>query len=159
MRHKDHIRPVVKVAAAIITRGSKILITRRRHPPELAGLWEFPGGKAMPGESLEQCLAREIMEELCLVIDVGRHLGSTTTISGGKTLEINFFEAAAASGEIVLHDHSDARWIEPEQLPEFAFAPADRSFVGRILQGGIIPDHPFRASKESRNTTSGRRRR
>ena len=144
MRHMkgNHKGKLVKVAAAVITRGSRILIACRRKPPELAGMWEFPGGKALPGESLEQCLAREIREELSLVIDVGRHLGSVATVSGAKTLEINFFEAVVISGCLVLREHSDARWVLPQALPEFTFVPADRSFVNRLLEGEITLGHP-----------------
>ncbi len=131
--------PVVRVAAAVITSGSKILITCRRRPPELAGLWEFPGGKALPGETLEQCLAREIREELSLVINVGRHLGRFSTLDAGKTLEINFFQASVTSGTLVLHEHSAFKWVEPEMLAEFNFAPADRRFVDRLLKTHLQP--------------------
>ncbi len=133
----------VKVAAAVISSGSRVLITRRRKPPELAGLWEFPGGKARAGETLRQCLQREIREELCLEITVGRLLGRVTDATAAGMVEIYFFRALVACGSLQLHEHSDARWIEPERLAEFRLVPADRLFVTRFLAEEGFRDHPF----------------
>ncbi len=134
---------IFKVAAAVITNGSKLLVTRRIKPTELAGLWEFPGGKVKVGESLSQCLVREIREELSLSIEVKELLGTFVHCTDRGAIEINFFHASITDGILELHDHSDYSWADPEKLAGYEFAPADRRFVDCLLKGEISLDQPF----------------
>ncbi len=87
----------IVVTAAVIERDGRFLVTRRPAGVHLAGHWEFPGGKCEPGETLEQCLARELREELA-VDAVGRKpsCSSTTHDYADRRVELHFFRCAAA---------------------------------------------------------------
>ena len=130
---------MIEVTAAVIENGGRILICRRRTGEPNGGLWEFPGGKIEPGESAEEALRREIKEELDLDIEVGERLGvvSGGGPSGGLVLE-GFRARLRRPGGCVLRDHDDVRWVVPEELAGFPFAPADRPFV-ELLRGRKRP--------------------
>jgi len=117
---------MINVAAAVITnKDGKILITQPSRDDNLSLKWEFPGGKIEQGETAEECLKREIMEELGLVIEVMDFLGSC--VYGYETGEINLiaYKARALSEDFQLRVHNDARWVKAEDLGQFDFAPAD----------------------------------
>ena len=84
-------RPVTEVSAALIFHDGKLLITRRHDDAHLGGLWEFPGGKREPDETFEQCLVREIREELGVEISVGKLFESVTHAYPEKTVNLKFF--------------------------------------------------------------------
>ena len=118
----------VVVGVAIID-GGRVLAARRVDPPHAAGRWEFPGGKAEPGESLEACAVREIVEELrcrvqpCAVLDV------VAVIKPGYTLRV--VTASLVSGEPIPHEHDAIRWLRRDELrgidwlePDLPFLPA-----------------------------------
>ncbi|WP_379132095.1 (deoxy)nucleoside triphosphate pyrophosphohydrolase [Paenibacillus sp. sgz500958] len=124
---------MIEVAAAIIhNKEGRILIARRRAGKSQEGLWEFPGGKIEPGESVPQCLKRELMEEMSLsivpleVFDISEH------DYGSIHIRLIAWRAEYRGGEIHLSDHDDYRWLLPEELGEFSFAPADIPFVERL---------------------------
>lgn len=84
--------PVRVVGAAVIGGDNKVLICRRSGK-SMTGMWEFPGGKVEPGESEEEALAREFLEELGVPIAVGPHLATGFQSSGGFVIELSVFEA------------------------------------------------------------------
>jgi mutator protein MutT len=120
----------VEVAAGLIFRNGKLLITQRRPGDHLGGLWEFPGGKRIPDESFEQCLRRELHEELGVVVEVEHLLETITHEYPEKTVHLKFFRCTWLSNPPqALGCHAFA-WINSHQLSEYAFPAAD----ARLLQ-------------------------
>ncbi len=126
--------PHILVAAAVVERDGCFLVTRRLPGTHLEGLWEFPGGKCHPGESAEDCLRREILEELGAEINVGDLLSATTHHYPDRSVELRFFrvelrvEARPLLGQ-------EIRWVRREDLPSLEFPPADESLVRRLVNG------------------------
>lgn len=124
---------MIKVAAAIIERKSLILAARRKPGLHLAGYWEFPGGKVEHGESPEECLARELKEELHITAKIGDYVGDSTYDYGGKIIRLLAYRVEHISGEFVLHDHDEMRWLALEDLKNLNWAPADIPLVELYL--------------------------
>jgi len=128
-------RPHYDVTAAVIRRDDgHLLIAQRKPEAMLGGLWEFPGGKCRPGESLPDCLRREIREELGLDIEVGQHL---TTIQHGYThfrISLHVFECRHLSGAPRALDCADWRWARLNELGELAFPVTDQKII-QMLTG------------------------
>jgi 8-oxo-dGTP pyrophosphatase MutT (NUDIX family) len=118
--------PVI-VAAAVVVRDGRYLVGRRPPHKRHGGLWEFPGGKLLDGESLADALSRELREELDLeVTGVGGALGSVT--DPDSPFVITFVEVDAR-GTPRPSEHTEVAWLDPVGLRDAALAPADRSFV------------------------------
>lgn len=123
-----------EVTAAIIRNRNKILICQRTANDECGMLWEFPGGKREPGESLEECIIREIREELELDIKV---LGVFTTSVykvNGKEINFTVFNAEISSGVMKLNVHNAAEWVTHGDMCNYEFLPADVEFVERLVR-------------------------
>lgn len=116
------------VVGAVIVRDGLALAARRTRPVDLAGHWEFPGGKVEPGEDVRAALEREIEEELLTTIDVLDEVvedGSPWRISDKHVLRL--FLAAIVREEPVLGtDHDEIRWLGPDALAEVDWLPSDR---------------------------------
>lgn len=122
----------IEVAAGVVRNSEgRILICRRTG--ELEGLWEFPGGKREKGETFQQCLQRELMEELELDVEAGETLGSVLRRNGEKTIWLVFVSGRADASNLALHVHSKAAWVLPEELTQYEFCPADASFLKSYL--------------------------
>lgn len=122
----------VVVAAAIECDG-RYLAARRTRPEDVAGRWEFPGGKVEPGEGEEQALAREIREELGVQIAVGARIPGEWPLHGDLVLHL--YAATIIDGEPAPLDHHDAlRWVPPEDFDSVDWLPSDREAV-RALAG------------------------
>ena len=123
----------IEVAAGVVTNAEgRMLICRRKG--SLDGLWEFPGGKREKGETFQQCLERELIEELELPVEAGETLGSVLRREGEKTIWLVFVSAKLKDTEtLVLHDHGKAAWILPEEANQYEFCPADQSFLNSYL--------------------------
>ncbi len=128
--------PVVEVAAAVICREGRYLITRRGAGQHLAGLWEFPGGKRDPGESLEACLARELEEELGLRPRVGERLLLVPWTYPDRRVVLHFFACEIGQQAVEPREGQAYRWAAPDELVELAFPPADRALVDYLRRGG-----------------------
>lgn len=126
-------KPVTVVAAAIIRRGNTILIARRGPTGPIAGLWEFPGGKVKPGETLESCLRREIAEELGAEIAVESAFLPVEHDYGEGSIRLRSFLCRLIRGEPRLLEHAEIRWVAPEEMRAYQFAPADAPIVRRLL--------------------------
>jgi 8-oxo-dGTP diphosphatase len=114
--------PGLVVGAAIIVRG-RLLAAQRADPPELAGGWEFPGGKVEPGETDEEAVARECREELGIGITVGQQVGAEWPLHNGYVMHV--WTAAIAQGEPRALEHSDLRWLSQAELFDVPWLPAD----------------------------------
>lgn len=125
------------VTAAVIEKNGRILIARRKH--SFPGHpWEFPGGKLEDGETLEECLKREIREELGIEIAVGRLISSRKhVINCQSAIMLYAYKARHVSGDIVLADHDEIAWVDPEDLEAYAFPNPDREIVKDILRTGM----------------------
>lgn len=124
---------MIAVTAALIRRGNTILIARRPDQDDLAGLWEFPGGKIEDGESPEICLSREIQEELAITIAVSRFFADTVYEYPNKTVHLMAYWAEWLYGELKPQVHQELVWSTIADLQQYTFAPADRPFVKKLL--------------------------
>lgn len=114
------------VVGAALVRDGRVLASRRTAPPELAGLWEFPGGKVEPGESDEQALVRELREELDVEAVVGERLGGDVPVGDALVLRVYL---CRATGEPSLVDHDAHRWLGRSELDDVAWIPVDAPLV------------------------------
>ncbi|MHA6484481.1 NUDIX domain-containing protein [Paenibacillus sp. strain BS8-2] len=128
-RAAHHAADVITVTAAIIQTDDQILIARRGGDDDLAGKWEFPGGKVEGRESLEQCLRREIKEELGVNIRVQRYFGESVVQGSNGTYRIMAFMAKLISGDPEPTEHSELRWVTASELDQYTFLSADEIFV------------------------------
>ena len=116
----------IPVTCAIIIHQEKVLVAKRSESMNLAGYWEFPGGKIEEGEHPEDCLLREIKEELGIEIKIQSPLTTSKfDYSKGKIIELIPFICTWHSGEINLLEHEMIEWLEVEELPKLKWAPAD----------------------------------
>ena len=122
----------VEVAAGLIFRGGKLLITQRRTGDHLGGLWEFPGGKRESGESFAQCLKRELKEEIGVEVEVGELLQQVDYDYPEKQVSLHFFRCQILQGEPVALACPDLRWISRGELGGFEFPAADAALVERL---------------------------
>ncbi|MGW4895016.1 NUDIX domain-containing protein [Kitasatospora sp. NPDC004240] len=121
----------IVVGGALIHRG-RVLAARRSAPPEVAGRWEFPGGKTEPGETEEQALERELLEELGVRAKALERLPGAWDVRPG--LELRFWAAELLSGEPrPLEDHSELRWLAPEELAGLDWLDHDREVLPHVV--------------------------
>lgn len=120
---------VVEVAAGLVCHEGRYLIARRKPGVHLAGFWEFPGGKREPGETLEECLRRELFEELSIRIDVPMPFQVIRHEYPEKTVELHFFHCSIETGQATAIDCAEIRWVWPHELDGFKFPPADRPII------------------------------
>ncbi|MHB8895622.1 MAG: (deoxy)nucleoside triphosphate pyrophosphohydrolase [Candidatus Geothermincolia bacterium] len=124
------------VTAAVIEADGLVLIAQRppggRHPGE----WEFPGGKVEPGETSEDCVRRELVEELGIEVRVGRRLASIRHSYPDLEIELVAYACEITSGAPADIECSAHQWVPPEALPSFELLPPDR-VMARELFGGI----------------------
>jgi A/G-specific adenine glycosylase len=136
--------PHFDVTAAVIRKAGKILITRRPEKGLLGGLWEFPGGKQQPGETLEACLKREITEELAIEIMVGEPFLQVRHAYSHFKITLHTFFCRHRKGRIQKIGIQDYRWVKPEELNHYAFPRADRRVIERLTEHGPLPFRPRR---------------
>lgn len=126
---------MIHVAAAIIENGQgQLLIARRKKGKSQEGLWEFPGGKVEEGESAEDCLVRELREEMRIEIRPYARYGENDHRYGTVFIRLVAYKAKYLGGEIVLADHDACRWVSRGELKDYPFAPADIKFVEMLGQ-------------------------
>lgn len=128
---------IIKVTAAIFVIDGMLLIAKRKTTARLPNLWEFPGGKVEPGETLEACLIRELKEEFDIDITVGEYIGSNIHTYDFGTIELMAYRTFWEKGDFRLLDHEEIRWVFPHELEQFDFAPADTAFVEQLINGKI----------------------
>jgi len=122
------------VTAAIIRDGENILVVRRGQGETLAGFWEFPGGKVELPETLQECLERELFEEL----DIATKVTNVVAVSDYKydngAIKLVALEAEILHGEIKLSVHDKLRWLTPTEILELKLAPADIPIAQALLE-------------------------
>jgi 8-oxo-dGTP diphosphatase len=132
----DTSQPLLVVCALVHFR-SRFLAARRGAGRAFPRLWEFPGGKVEAGESPEQALVRELLEELSLTIRIDRELEPVNWNDGSLDLRLLPFacEPDQVHG-LIPHEHSEIRWVSPEEALTLDWVPADRPIVRRLAGAG-----------------------
>lgn len=120
----------IVVAGALIVDGT-LLVAQRDRPPELAGLWELPGGKVAAGESDARALARELHEELGVAVRVGARLGADVAL--GATTTLRAYRVELTDGRAQPHDHRALRWVSATELTALAWVPADTAWLPDLM--------------------------
>lgn len=122
----------IEVSAALIFHNGRVLITQRHAKSHLGGLWEFPGGKREPNETFEQCLVRELREELGIEAEVGGLFEEISHAYAEKTVHLKFFACKFISGELKTLDCAAFQWIEKAELGNFEFPAADARLLEKL---------------------------
>ena len=124
---------IIKVVAAILQKEDKILIARKKQGKPLAGYFEFPGGKIEEGETPEESLIRELMEEMNIKIAVKEYIGESIYDYGNdKVISLLGYTAEIIEGEIKLSDHDIYEWVTLEQINNYKIAPADIPLINKL---------------------------
>ena len=123
----------IRVVAAVIRDKEKIFATARGYG-EFKGQWEFPGGKVEPGETPQQALKREIMEELNTEIEVGELIDTIEYDYPTFHLSMACFWAKVRVGELELNEAEAAKWLTKDELDSVAWLPADITLIGKIKE-------------------------
>lgn len=118
----------IHVAAAVICDGDRILATQRGYG-DWKDYWEFPGGKLEPGETPEEALFREILEELDAKILIGEKITTIEYDYPEFHLTMDCFFARVAEGRLVLKEHEAARWLKRDELASVNWLPADQAIL------------------------------
>ena len=119
----------IVVAGALIA-DRALLVAQRRRPPDLAGLWELPGGKVAPGETEVTALARELREELGVEVVVGERIGVDVAISDAMVLRA--YLVKQTGGVLTALDHRALRWVDATELLDLPWVPADRAWLPEL---------------------------
>ncbi|MCX7842150.1 MAG: (deoxy)nucleoside triphosphate pyrophosphohydrolase [Clostridia bacterium] len=125
-----------EVTAAIIRNNDKILICQRASDDECAMLWEFPGGKREQGETLEECIVREIREELELDIRLLGVFAKSIYRHNDKEIHFTVYNAELSGGNLKLNVHNEAKWVTVDDMGNYEFMPADIEFVEKLIKEG-----------------------
>lgn len=117
---------MIKVVAALIENDNKVLLARRSTGDiNVLGKWEFPGGKVEQDENEFDAIEREIKEEFELTIKAKEFLINNVCEYPTKVIDLKLYKCDYVSGEFNLHDHSEYKWVDKEELLEYDLAPAD----------------------------------
>jgi 8-oxo-dGTP diphosphatase len=119
----------IVVAGALISEGA-LLVAQRERPPDLAGLWELPGGKVADGESDAAALARELREELGVEVAVGPRIGHDVALS--DTMTLRAYLVTRTGGTIEPRDHRALDWVTADALDDVDWVPADRGWLPEL---------------------------
>jgi 8-oxo-dGTP diphosphatase len=122
------------VTAAIVEDHGRYFVTRRLKGTHLEDLWEFPGGKIEPGESLADGLRRELKEELGTDVEIGEEVFTVTHHYPDRSVELHFLACTFLNAPVPMLGQ-DMRWVPREELRSLEFPPADEELI-RFLESG-----------------------
>ena len=126
------------VAIALVFRGRRLLVTRRRAGTHLAGLWELPGGKLAAGESVERCAEREVLEETRVVVRAGLRLPTIEWDYPERRVALHPVECELISGDGEAVEVADLVWATRAELALRTFPPANRALVESLCASGRL---------------------
>lgn len=129
---------VIEVAAGLVFRDGQLLITQRRPQDHLGGLWEFPGGKREPAETFEQCLRRELQEELGVDVEVGALLEEISHTYPEKSVHLKFYSCKLIAGEPQPIHCNALAWVTQKQLREYEFPAADVQLLAMLESNAAV---------------------
>lgn len=124
---------MVEVVAALIWEDDKFMICQRPAHKSCGLLWEFVGGKVEPGETKEQALIRECIEELDVTLYVGDEFIDVVHQYPDIKVHLTLFNATIAEGVPQKLEHNDIKWITPSEIPDYDFCPADTEMLKKIV--------------------------
>jgi A/G-specific adenine glycosylase len=124
--------PTYPIAAGVVMKGDRFLITRRRTEGLLGGLWEFPGGKIGEGEVAATACAREVLEETGLAVFVAERMIRVRHAYTHFRIVMDVFRCRYQSGRVRLNGPTDFRWIGPDQIDDFAFPKANHAIFSLL---------------------------
>lgn len=125
-------KKITQVVAALIRDGDKFMIFQRPESKTRAFQWEFVGGKVEDGETLEEGLIRECMEEIGVKITVGDIFMEVDHTYPDIDIHLTLFNAEIAEGDIKMIEHNDIRSITPDEIDNYVFCPADDEILKKI---------------------------
>lgn len=128
----------IRVTAAIIEQSGKILLAKRQKDDPLKGKWEFPGGKIEENESPEDCLRRELHEELGIDVIVGEFFCSSTFAYEHIAVELLVYRVASFIGDAKAYDHAELAWVAPSDLRNYDMPEADRPIINKLEEDGFL---------------------
>lgn len=131
---------MITVVAALIYDDGKLLVCQRKRGTSYAMMWEFPGGKVKPGETLEQALAREVEEELGTRATIGSEVYRTKHRYAelSDAIELIFFSAQLDPKDVRNLVFEEILWRCPSSLPELNFLPADKELIEKLASGALL---------------------
>jgi len=133
--------PLIVVAAVIRDEAGMILLTRRPEGSQMAGLWEFPGGKVESGESPTTALARELEEELGLRAVIGKPVTFAVHEEAGLRILLLFYEVEMGEASPEAREGQQMAWVAPSDLDSYPTPPADRELIDRLIKDSRLdPD-------------------
>jgi mutator protein MutT len=124
--------PVLDVGAALVVRDGQYLVTQRMEGDSFGGYWELPGGKLEPGETMEQCVVRELQEELAIKVNPVKFFRKVDYMYPHLTVRLHIYLCRLVSGEPQLIECQDFAWANPRELPEYRFPEADQTLVHEL---------------------------
>ena len=122
----------IAVGAGCIHKDGRYLLAKR--PSSKGGQWEFPGGKRESGESIRDCLKRELKEELSIEVAVRPHFSVHEFVSGAKQYQLYFCRCQILRGKPRLSEHEEIRWVAPEEMLELDLASSNQVVIERLLK-------------------------
>ncbi len=125
---------IFKVTAGVIEKDGRILIAKRKKGDLHGGRWEFPGGKVDFGETPEECLRRELKEELGIEAEVGEFICESPFNYMMVPLELLVYKVRHISGEFKALDHDELKWVEPSDLSKYDFVKAEVKGVKKLMK-------------------------
>jgi len=128
----------VQVTAAILIEGGRLLAARRPAGAARGGLWELPGGKLEPGETLQGCLARELGEELGMDVAVGELFMTVTHDYPELRIALHAFLCRRRSEALAPTEHDRVRWLSAAELQGVPWSDADRPLVAELKRRGLV---------------------
>jgi mutator protein MutT len=122
----------IVVSAAVIEDHGRFFVTRRHAGTHLEGYWEFPGGKCNAGESLRDCLERELMEELAATVTIREEIFTVTHDYPDRSVELHFFACSLHNSPVALLGQ-EMHWVPREELRSLTFPPADEELIAKLI--------------------------
>lgn len=124
----------IEVVGAVLIDEDRVFAAKRGPGKAMAGYWEFPGGKIEPGETPEQALKRELVEELSVEVEVLDRIVTSRHETDAAVINLTTYYCTLSSGAPKLSEHQEIRWVPRSELHELEWAPADIETVERVQQ-------------------------
>jgi len=125
---------MTKVSVAVIKKDGRIFIAKRVADDPLRNKWEFPGGKVEPGETPEECVRREVFEELGITVEIEEFICSTEYQYDHEHVELSAYTVHCTSGNPEPAHYQEMKWVEPADLLHYEFPEANVPIIEKLIQ-------------------------
>ena len=126
--------PVIPCGVALIRDGRRFLISQRNEADTFGSLWEFPGGKKNREETFEECVAREVMEEVGMEVRVEKKFMEMRRRYHERIIWLNFYLCSLVSGEPKAVDCQQVEWADLDDLSRYKFPPANERVIKKLIE-------------------------